>query len=239
MKKIFLILITAATLASCSDDLEKLNVNVKDPANVPGEVLFTSAQKSLVDQMVSTNVNDNIFRLINQYSIPSYDAKIFVEDRELADYYEYTCGKLKSKEEKGYKLVSNWIMTEILRIKSEKKISINEIGIDGKMIADLVDLISEEKISSKIAKDIFPESIQSGKMPSEIVNEKGLVQVSDNNIIDEIAKKVIENNPENVEKYKNGRNNLLGFFVGQVMKESKGMANPQMVSDIVKNYLEN
>lgn len=67
MKKIFLILITAATLASCSDDLEKLNVNVKDPANVPGEVLFTSAQKSLVDQMVSTNVNDNIFRLINQY----------------------------------------------------------------------------------------------------------------------------------------------------------------------------
>lgn len=179
------------------------------------------------------------YRFTKEYQIPLYDAGILVDDKELADYYEKTCSLLINKNKKTFKQVSNWLMTEILRIKSEKLLSINDLGISEKIIAELVDLISEGIISSKIAKEIFPEAIETNKSPKIIVEEKNLTQVSDNSLINDLAEKLVNDNPAEVEKYKAGRTRVMGFFVGQIMKETKGKANPQLVTKIVKEYLEN
>jgi aspartyl-tRNA(Asn)/glutamyl-tRNA(Gln) amidotransferase subunit B len=106
-----------------------------------------------------------------------------------------------------------------------------------KNLAQLVELFSSDKISSRIAKDIFPEILQTGKSPNDIVVEKNLVQVSDESLIEEIVKKIVAENPENVEKYKNGKSNLFGFFVGQTMKATQGKANPKIINKFVEKYL--
>ncbi len=177
-------------------------------------------------------------RLMNEYSIPNYDAQIMIEDKSLADYFEKCCVELQSKNEKNYKLVSNWIMTEVLRILAEKNVSAEKFDLEPKLIAELVELYAEDVISSRIAKEIFPEILATKQSPRKIVEEKGLIQNSDTGFIDEIVKKLIDANPDNVEKYRSGRNNLLGFFVGSVMKETQGKANPKIVTEIVKKYLE-
>lgn len=179
------------------------------------------------------------YRFEKDYQIPLYDAGVLVDDKELADYYEEACRNLNNKNKKTYKLVSNWIMTEILRIRSEKLLSINELGIDSKIISQLVDLIYDGTISSKIAKEIFPEALDTGKFPAQIVEDKNLKQVSDDDLIKSLAKDLVDKNPDEVEKYKAGRTRVLGFFVGQIMKETKGKANPQLVTNIVKEFLEN
>ncbi len=181
---------------------------------------------------------DRKFRLMKEYSIPSYDAQIMIENQALANYFENCCNVLIVKNEKNYKLVSNWIMTEVMRILSEKNIGVDKFDVEPKLIAELVELFSEEVISSRIAKDIFPEVISTKQSPRKIVEEKGLIQLSDTNFIDDIVKKLIEVNGDNVEKYRNGRTNLLGFFVGSVMKETQGKANPKIVTEIVKKYLD-
>lgn len=178
------------------------------------------------------------YRIHNDYDIPLYDAGVLVEEIELANYYEKTCSLLQDKSPKTYKLVSNWIMTEVLRLKSEKDLPIFELGISESQIAEIVDLVNTGTISNQIAKDIFPEVIEKSKSPKIIVEEKGLVQVSDSGLIESLAKKLVDDNPDEVEKFKQGKDRVLGFFVGQIMKGTKGKANPQMVSDIVKKYLE-
>jgi aspartyl-tRNA(Asn)/glutamyl-tRNA(Gln) amidotransferase subunit B len=178
------------------------------------------------------------YRINSQYQIPLYDAGILVEDIELANYYENACSLLENKNPKNYKLISNWVMTEILRLKSEKDLPISELGVSESQIAEIVDLLSAGTISNQIAKDIFPQIIGNNKSPKKIVEEKGLIQVSDTELIESLAKKLVEDNPEEVEKFKQGKDRVLGFFVGQIMKETKGKANPQMVSDIVKKYME-
>jgi len=179
------------------------------------------------------------YRLAKQYTIPSYDADVLVAERELADYYEEACGNLTNKSSKNNKLVSNWIMTDVLRIKAEKNIAMSEMDLPSFIITEIVDLLDEGVISSKIAKDIFPEAVKKKISPKKLVEDKGLKQVSDTELIEKLVGKVIEDNPESVEKYKNGRNNVFGFFVGQVMKGTQGKANPKMVSQMVKELLEN
>lgn len=179
------------------------------------------------------------YRFVEQYSIPEYDAGVLVEDKELADFYENACELLENKNSKTYKLVSNWVMTEVLRLRSENNTTISELNIPDFVIPEIVSLIENGDISGKIAKEIFPEAIKNNKSPKQIVDEKGLKQVSDTGLIDELAKKLVEENPDEVEKYKAGRTRVVGFFVGQIMKETKGKANPQIVTDTVKKYLDN
>ncbi len=177
-------------------------------------------------------------RLIEQYGIPNYDASIFVEDRNLADYYELCCSHLSEKSQKTFKLVSNWLMTEVLRILSERKIGINELGLNPKFVAEIVDYLSADKISSRIAKDIFPEVLQNNISPAKIIEERSLVQISDSSALEALINEILENNPDSVEKYKSGRKNVFGFFVGQVMEKMKGKANPKLVTEILRKKLD-
>jgi len=131
-------------------------------------------------------------------------------------------------------------MGEIMRILNDKGLEADEIvniKIKPAQLASLINLIDNKTISTTIAKQIFEEMFETGKDPEEIVKEKGLVQITDKGVIVEAVKQAIQNNPKSVEDYKNGKDKAFGFLVGQVMKLTKGKANPQLVNEILKDEL--
>jgi aspartyl-tRNA(Asn)/glutamyl-tRNA(Gln) amidotransferase subunit B len=177
-------------------------------------------------------------RFTEQYAIPAYDAGIFVEDLAVSAYYEETCGMLASPGAETHKLVSNWIMTDVLRIMGERKCSVAEVGLTSRQLASIVDVIADGTISSKTAKDIFPDMLGSDLTAHDLVEERGLKQISDPSALLALVQGVVQSNPDNLRKYREGKTNLLGFFVGQVLKASGGSANPTIVTQLMKEALE-
>ncbi|MBI5418259.1 Asp-tRNA(Asn)/Glu-tRNA(Gln) amidotransferase subunit GatB [Candidatus Poribacteria bacterium] len=171
-------------------------------------------------------------RFVEQYKIPLYDAELISQDKLLADYFE-ECISLHNEP----KNISNWIMGEVLRILKEKNIKISGFNISPPKLTKLIKLIDAGTINGKIAKNVFEEMLKTNKDPEQIVNEQGLTQVSDGNVILKIAEKVIANNPKSVEDFKNGKDKAIGFLVGQIMKETQGKANPASVNTILKSLL--
>ncbi len=157
-------------------------------------------------------------------------ANILARDEKLSSFYDKTLQELNSPVG-----LANMVVTEVARELKEKELS--EIKFTAIQIAHLVKMIEEETISSKIAKQVFEEMSKSGENPTKIVEEKGLVQISDSNIILPIIDEIIEKNPDNVEKFKAGNSKLLGFFVGQVLKKTGGKANPKVVNELVNKQL--
>ena len=177
-------------------------------------------------------------RFIEQYGIPTYDAGILVDNSDVALMYEETCSQLVPASSEAFKLVSNWTMTEMLRIMGEHKCGINEVGVTSSQLASLVNAITNGKISSKTAKELFPDMIGSGRVAQEFIDERGLSQISVEGAIKMLVDDVIRNTPDNLKKYSEGKTNLFGFFVGQVLKASGGSANPSIVSSLMKEALE-
>ncbi len=171
-------------------------------------------------------------RFISDYSLSVYDSEILTQTKALAEYYE----KVISVTD-DYKTACNWVTTEVLAVVNEKKIDISDFTLTPLNLGKLINLIKDGTISGKIAKDIFPEMIENNSDPQQIVKEKNLVQISDTTEIESIIKKIIEVNKEQVEEYKSGKEKVFGFFVGQVMKESKGKANPKIVTEILRKML--
>jgi aspartyl-tRNA(Asn)/glutamyl-tRNA(Gln) amidotransferase subunit B len=172
-------------------------------------------------------------RFISQYKLPYYDAAILTSTRELADYYEQILAVTND-----YKSASNWVMTEVLKYVNEKKITMENFPVKPHSIGKLIQMIEEKTISGKIAKDIFPDMVSTGKPPEEIVKEKNLVQISDTSEIESAVEKIINSNPKDVQAYLAGKEKVLGFLVGQVMKETNGKANPKIVNDILLDKLK-
>jgi len=133
-----------------------------------------------------------------------------------------------------YSLLSNWLIGEISAYLNKEQIEIHESKLDADKVAMLINRIDDQTISGKIGKSIFEEMCISGNSPDEIIESQGLKQISDDGAIEKIIDSVILNNPAQVEGYKNGKEKLFGFFVGQVMKETNGKANPKVVNDILK-----
>ncbi|MDI6754795.1 MAG: Asp-tRNA(Asn)/Glu-tRNA(Gln) amidotransferase subunit GatB [Thermodesulfobacteriota bacterium] len=171
-------------------------------------------------------------RFIREYGIPEYDAEILTTSKSLANYYESCLGHYPKP-----KIVSNWIMSELLRELKKDDREIEECPVPALHLSEMLKLIDEGIISGKIAKSVFEEMYHSGKRALEIVREKGLVQVSDSAEIEKIVGEVLSANPEKVEAYRKGKEKLFGFFVGQVMKATQGKANPQMVNELLKKKL--
>jgi len=171
-------------------------------------------------------------RFMDQYGLPAYDADRLTDSRELADYFE-AC--LKDFDQP--KPVCNWITGSLLGLLNAEGKAITESPISPKDLAGLLQLIDQDVISGKIAKTVFDEMAQTGQPAKQIVEEKGLVQVTDTDAIEAVVVSVIANNPKEVDAYRNGKTKLLGFFVGQVMKATKGKANPQMVNEILRKEL--
>ena len=171
-------------------------------------------------------------RFQEQYGITAYDAGVLTADKELAAWFDAA-----AKLARTPKLVANWISSELLRLLGEDKISINDCKITPQSLAELTDVISSGAINGKIGKEVFAEMYASGKAPKAIIEEKGLVQVSDSGAIASIVAEAIEKNPKQVEEYRAGNERVLQYMVGQVMKLSKGKANPQMAIAELKKQL--
>lgn len=177
-------------------------------------------------------------RFMAQYGLPAYDASILADETSVADYYEEACAAVPGLDHEAAKQVSNWIMTELLRIMGDRKCGIRDTACTPDQLASLVEAVAGGKISNKVAKDIFPELIASGELASDVIKKKGLTQNSDAGALEEMVRTVIQTNPDNLRKYKDGKTTLLGFFVGQVLKASGGTANPSMVSALMQSALD-
>lgn len=167
-------------------------------------------------------------RFVNSLGLPAYDAHVLTMEREIADYFETT-----AKTAGNAKAASNWIMTELLRELNQTQRPIAQSPISAVQLGKLIGLIENGTISGKIAKQVFNEMWESSKDAELIIKEKKLIQISDAGAIEQIVDEVLSANPQQVLDYKNGKTKLLGFFVGAVMKVSKGQANPDIANRIL------
>jgi aspartyl-tRNA(Asn)/glutamyl-tRNA(Gln) amidotransferase subunit B len=177
--------------------------------------------------------DDKRERFIAEYNLSDYDASLLTASRNLADYFE-DCVSLFDNP----KQISNWITGPLLGLLKTASLTISDSPIRPKMLADLLALIQEGTISNKIAKTVFDEMAVSGKAPDEIVAEKGLVQVTDAAAIEAVIQNVLNRSESEVTAYRNGKTKLMGYFVGQVMRETKGKANPKLVNEILRQKLD-
>ncbi len=171
-------------------------------------------------------------RFISDFSLPVYDAEILTQTKSLANYYESVISITDD-----YKTASNWVISEVLAVVNEKKIDISDFPITALNLGKLINLIKAGTISGKIAKEVFALMLQDNSDPGQIVKDKNLVQISDTSEIEPIIQKIIESNPAQVQEYLAGKEKVFGFFVGQVMKETRGKANPKLVNEILRKML--
>lgn len=172
-------------------------------------------------------------RYVEEWGLPEYDAGFISASREMADYFEASVAEYGEA-----KAVSNWVMSDLSRLLNQERMEIAALKIKPSQLAKMLKMIDSQTISGKIAKTVFEEMFATGKDPAVIVQEKGLVQISDTGELEMVAQRVIEANPQTVQDYLAGKEKALGFLVGQVMKETKGRANPGLINDLLKKQLE-
>jgi len=174
-------------------------------------------------------------RLMADYGLSAYDAEVITSSKETADFYEEALATGKDA-----KLCANWLIVELFAILNKQDLELNDTPVSAKQLGELVALIVDKTISGKIAKTVFEEMVATSKDPKAIVEEKGLVQITDTSAIEPIIDEVIASDlgQANAEKFRNGADRILGWFVGQVMQKTGGKANPAMVNEILREKLK-
>jgi aspartyl-tRNA(Asn)/glutamyl-tRNA(Gln) amidotransferase subunit B len=171
-------------------------------------------------------------RYIANYGLPPYDAGVLTQSKSLADYFE-ACLRLYNHP----KVVSNWVMGEFTALINTAGLEPLEASFTPEHMAELLMMVEEEVISGKMAKEVMVKSFATEKAPRALVVEEGLLQISDQSELDDLADRVIEDNPDSVANYRKGKTNALSFLIGQVMRASKGKANPQIISQLLAEKL--
>lgn len=172
-------------------------------------------------------------KYVVEYGLPAYDAHVLTLTKEMSDFFEAMIALNADA-----KLSSNWLMGGVNEYLNKNQKELHDTKLTPENLAEMVKLIAEGTISSKIAKKVFAETVESGKAPKVIMEEQGLVQISDPEQLKAFVTEALDNNPQSIEDFKNGKGKATGFLVGQIMKISKGQANPQMVNKILKEELE-
>ncbi|RCW65792.1 Asp-tRNA(Asn)/Glu-tRNA(Gln) amidotransferase subunit GatB [Saliterribacillus persicus] len=167
-------------------------------------------------------------RYVNDLDLPSYDAMVLTSTKEMSDFFEATIAAGAD-----VKQASNWLMGEVSAYLNKQQLELHDLKMTPEGLARMIELIADGTISSKMAKKVFAELVENGGNPDKIVKEKGLVQISDEGQLTEIITAILDKNQQSIEDFKNGKDKALGFLVGQVMKETKGQANPPMVNKIL------
>lgn len=198
----------------------------------------------LIDEAWIANVKNNLpelpearkQRLIAEYNLPAYDAEVITSTKAMAEFFDKVVAQAEDKlrDAKG---IANWLMGDISAYLNNNNIAISEFQVSAANIASLVAFINKGVLSSKLAKTVFEEMLNSNKQPATIIKEKGLEQISDTGAIEKIVEETIAENPKSVEDYQAGKEKAIGFLVGQVMKKSRGKANPDMVNNLLKEKL--
>jgi aspartyl-tRNA(Asn)/glutamyl-tRNA(Gln) amidotransferase subunit B len=173
-------------------------------------------------------------RFESQYNLPRYDADILTEERSLSAYYEDTVQAFKGDP----KSVSNWVMNDVLRLISERGTLAGELRLSPTYLAGIIKMVDTKEITGSTGKALMEKVQDSGTNPRELVDEEGLAQVSDEGTLETLAKEILDKNPDQVAIYRGGKDSLLGWFVGQIMKATKGQANPQVAQRIFRELLD-
>lgn len=200
-----------------------------DPDLLPLE--FDDAYVESIRKTLPELPDQKKHRFMKDFGLSNYDAGVLIAEKTRAEYFE------SAANDSDPKLAANWILNELLGLLNKEGKDITQSPIAAKQIGGLVALIKDNTISGKIAKDVFAEMYTSGKDAAAIVDEKGLKQITDTGAIEKIIDAIIAANPNNVAGYKAGKDKLFGFFVGQVMKETGGKANPAIINDLLKKKL--
>ena len=198
------------------------------------DLLPLEFSQQLVDELKSQlpELPDQIReRMVNSYGLSSYDAAVLTEERETAGFYE-SAAKGQDK-----KLTANWMSVELFGALNKAGKTLSDSPVSPEQLGGLVGLISDGTISGRIAKDVFADMFETGRDAAEIIEEKGLKQVSDSGAIEALIDQVLADNQDKVDEYRGGKDKLFGFFVGQTMKLSQGQANPAMVNELLKAKL--
>ena len=183
-------------------------------------------------------------RYISEYGLTEYDAYVMISEPEIAHYFEdaikeyLVLSKNSVIPQSEVKLITNWISSELFAKLNAEQLTIVQSKISPKDLAELVMLISTDVISGKIAKDVFQIMWDTGSSATKIVDERGMRQITDTNAIEESIRKVLSENQDKLQEYKSGKVKLFGFFVGLLMKETKGKANPQVLNKLLKEYMD-
>lgn len=172
-------------------------------------------------------------RYTTDYSLPSYDAEVITSSKKLADLFEESLSYTKDS-----KAVSNWIMGDLLGYLNANSLELDAVKLTGQGLGEMIGLLEKGTINGKIAKTVFKSMLESGKLPQQIVEEQGLVQISDEGALVGIVNQIVEANPQSVEDYRAGKDKAIGFLVGQIMKETKGKANPALVNKLLIERLK-
>ncbi|MCK4244327.1 MAG: Asp-tRNA(Asn)/Glu-tRNA(Gln) amidotransferase GatCAB subunit B, partial [Candidatus Omnitrophica bacterium] len=171
-------------------------------------------------------------RFVQSHHLPDYDATVLTSEKDLANYFEEAVKHFKKP-----KLVSNWILTELLGLLHSKNLKIRQSPVSPVYLTELLQLIEDGKISGKMGKDILVKVFQTGKSPMSIVKEEKLTQISEPDELLKVIREVIKENPETISDYKKGKKKALGFLVGAVMRKTKGKANPMSVNKLLEKEL--
>ena len=202
-----------------------------DPDIVPLEI--DAAWKEKIRAEIPELPDARKQRYVEEMELSAYDAGVITASKEMADFFEAAVDHGGDA-----KLVANWLMGDLSAYLNKHHQELHDLAITPDGLSKMVKLIEDGTISSKIAKKVFTELLENGGDPEKIVKDKGLVQISDEGQLKEIIGKVLDNNEQSIEDYKNGKDKAIGFLVGQVMKETKGQANPQKVNQILKEEIE-
>ena len=202
-----------------------------DPDLMP--VTFTDEDIEAIRQELPELPEAKRARFVNDYGLTAYDAEVLTGDRKLASYFDAA-----AKDAKNPKAAANWIISGLLSLTGSAKVAIDECPVTPAMLAELVNEVESGKINGKTAKDLLPEMFESGKSAGKLIEEKGLTQVSDSGAIAGIVTQALEANPKQVGEFKAGNERVLQYLVGQVMKLSKGRANPGLVIAELKKQLQ-
>ena len=201
-----------------------------DPDLVPvciSEEWLESLRKNLPELPAA-----RLARFQTEFDLPEYDAEVLTADKALADYFEAAV-----KEFPRPKQVSNWIMVELLRELKKSEAGIAACRVTPKALAKLLTLVEAGTLSGKLAKTVFEDMVATGRAPEAIVKEKGLTQISDAGALEEAAQEIIAANPKEAADYRAGKTKVMGFFVGQLMRKTKGQANPKLANEIFQKLL--
>jgi len=172
-------------------------------------------------------------RFMNDHGLSEYDASVLIADKSVANYFENTVNAGAPG-----KPAANWIKGDLQALMTEKQGNIDDISITPDHLAEMIALIEDGSISGKIAKELLPEMYESGKAPASLVKDKGLAQISDTSVLEELGAELIASNPGPAEDFRNGSDRAIGFFVGQMMKATKGQANPKLANEIMRKLLK-
>lgn len=202
-----------------------------EPDLVP--LYISDEWKEQVRQSIPELPEERKKRYVGELGLDQYDAEVLTSTKEMSDFFEETV-----KHGADAKQATNWLMGDISAHMNKQQLELNDLKVTPESLAKMTKLIEEGTLSSKLAKKVITELMKQGGDPEKIVKEKGLVQISDENQLREIITEILNENEQSIVDYKNGKDRALGFLVGQVMKKTKGQANPPMVNKILKEEID-